>query len=201
LENYPANDSSWKYVETKSVLVKKGYTPPIHDFKITSMTGDDLTDKILSDTTYSFLLIAHKLDEANDSDIDKINELYDFAQRFGYGYYMLTASTPDQIVEWAENTGAEYKICTVDDVTLKTIIRSNPGMMLIKSGTIINKWAHRNLPSGDELGLPLSETQLGTIPPNKNSSKVLIPALILFVPLALLFAYERLKKRNNFLIT
>lgn len=196
LENYPANDPSWKFVDSKSVLVKKGYTPPIHDFTIVTTTGEDITQEVLSDTTYSFLLIAHKLDKANDSDVDKINELYDFSQRFGYGYYMLTASTPDQIVEWAENTGAEYKICTADDVTLKTIIRSNPGMMLIKNGTIINKWAHRNLPGRDVLNLPLNETQLGTIPPNKNVSKVLICAIILLAPLASLFIYERLKKRK-----
>ncbi len=197
LENYPANDPSWKFVDSKPVLVKKGYTPPIHDFTITTMTGEEITDLVLADTTYSFLLISYKLDKANDSNVDKINELYDYAQRFGYGYYMLTASTPDHIVEWAENTGAEYKIGTTDGTTLKTIIRSNPGMMLIKNGTIINKWAHRNLPNGEILEKPLNETALGTIPPNKDVQKVLYCVIILIAPLALMFVLDRIRSRKK----
>ncbi len=197
LENYPVNDPSWKFVDSKSSLVKKGYTAPIHDFTITTMTGEDITDMVLADTTYSFLLISYRLDKANDADADKINELYDYAQKFGYGYYMLTASTPDQIVEWAENTGAEYKICTTDGITLKTIIRSNPGVMLIKNGTIINKWPHRNSPNGDILELPLNETKLGTIPPNRDAQKVLYCAIILLAPLALIFTLERIRSRKE----
>ncbi|MDR1371164.1 MAG: DoxX family protein [Dysgonamonadaceae bacterium] len=201
LDNYPADDPSWKFIDSKSILVKKGYTPPIHDFTITTITGDDITDNVLADTTYSFLLISYRLDKANDSDVDKINELYDYAQRFGYGYYMLTASTPDQIVEWAENTGAEYRICTTDGITLKTIVRSNPGMMLIKNGTIINKWAHRNLPVDSRLELPLNETGLGEIAPDKDVQKVFCCAIILMTPLALLFMLDRIrskKKKINF---
>ena len=197
LDNYPADDPSWTFVDSKSVLVEKGYTPPIHDFTITTMMGDDITDVVLADTSYSFLLVSYRLDKANDSDADQINELYDYAQKFGYGYYLLTASTPDQIVEWAENTGAEYRICTTDAITLKTIVRSNPGMMLIKNGTIINKWAYRNLPDGDVLESPLNETTLGAIPPNKDIQKVLYCALILIVPIASIFALERIRSRKK----
>ncbi len=197
LENYPANDPTWTFVDSKSVLVKKGYTPPIHDFTITTMTGEEITDLVLMDTTYSFLLISYRLDKASDSDADKINELYDYAQKFGYKYYMLTASTPDQIVDWAENTGAEYKICTTDGITLKTIIRSNPGMMLIKNGTIINKWAYRNLPNGNILELPLNETSLGTIPPNRDIQNVLYCAIMLIAPLAIIFALDRIRSRKK----
>jgi uncharacterized membrane protein YphA (DoxX/SURF4 family) len=56
LNNYPANDTAWKFIDQKSVLLKKGYQPPIHDFSITSMNGVDLTQKVLSDPGYSVLL-------------------------------------------------------------------------------------------------------------------------------------------------
>ena len=197
LDNYPANDPSWTFVDSKSVLKEKGYTPPIHDFTITTMIGDDITDEILADTSYTFLLVSHKLDKANDADADKINELYDYAQKYNYGYYMLTASTPDQIIEWAENTGAEYRICTTDEITLKTIVRSNPGMMLIKNGNIINKWAYRNLPDGDAIESPLNETSIGAIPPNKDVQKILYCTIILIVPIALVFALERIRSRKK----
>ena len=61
LSNYPAEDTTWKFVDQKSVLIKKGYKPPIHDFIITSMNGEDLTKKILSFSGYSVLMISRKL--------------------------------------------------------------------------------------------------------------------------------------------
>ncbi|MDR0681206.1 MAG: DoxX family protein [Dysgonamonadaceae bacterium] len=146
IDNYPKEDSGWVFVDTKSKLIKKGYEPPVHNFTITTEQGYDITDEILADDNYTFLLIAHKLEKASDSNIDKINEIYDYAKQNGYNFICLTASLPSQIKEWKENTGAEYPFCTMDDVTLKTIIRSNPGLMLIKKGTIINKWPSRKIP-------------------------------------------------------
>ncbi len=65
LENYPANDTSWKFVDQKSVLIKKGYVPPIHDFSITAPDGQDLTDEILTNPGYSLLMISKKIKEAD----------------------------------------------------------------------------------------------------------------------------------------
>ncbi len=197
LDNYPANDSTWKFVDSKSKLIKKGYQPPIHDFTITTSDGGDLTHEVLADTSYTFLLIAHKFEKASDSNVDRINEIYDFSQQFGYRFYALTASTADQITEWVENTGAEYEICTTDDITLKTIIRSNPGLMLLKKGVIINKWAHRNLPSGAMLSRPLNEAPWGQIPPNRNVQKVILCLGALFIPLALLFIFDFITYRRK----
>ena len=64
INNYPANDTSWKFIDQKSVLVKKGYKPPIHDFSITSPGGEDLTQKVLSNPGYTVLMISKKLNEA-----------------------------------------------------------------------------------------------------------------------------------------
>ena len=55
LNNYPANDTSWKFIDQKSVLIKKGYKPPIHDFSITGAEGEDLTQKsLVKSGIYSF---------------------------------------------------------------------------------------------------------------------------------------------------
>jgi hypothetical protein len=146
IDNYPKEDSGWSFVDSKSKLIKKGYEPPVHDFVITTEQGDDITDEILADENYTFLLIAHKLEKANDSHIDKINEIYDYAKQHGYNFICLTASIPSEIQRWKENTGAEYPFCTMDDITLKTIIRSNPGLLLIKKGTVLNKWPNGRIP-------------------------------------------------------
>ena len=84
LDNYP--DSTWTFVEARTVVKEKGYEPIIHDLSITSLeTGEDLTDSILSDKGYTFLLVAHHIEAADDSNIDLINEIYDYSVEHGYG--------------------------------------------------------------------------------------------------------------------
>jgi len=199
LENYPADDPEWTFVDSKSELIKKGYTPPIHDFTITTLEGDDITDIVLEDTSYTFLLISYKLEKANDSNVDNINEIYDFSQQYNYPFYCLTASEDKQINNWIENTGAEYPICTTDEITLKTIIRSNPGLLLLKKGSIVNKWPQRDLPQNELLKAPLNQTILGETPPNREMEKTLTAAGILFIPLIVIsisdFLYFRRKKK------
>ena len=64
----------------------------------------------------------------------------------GYQFYCLTSSPDSDIEDWQERTGAEYPFCLMDDITLKTMIRSNPGLMLLKNGVVINKWSVNSLP-------------------------------------------------------
>ena len=91
LDNYP--DSTWTFVESRTILKEKGYEPPIHDFSMMSLdTWEDITDSVLSDKGYTFLLVAHRIEGADDSNIDLINEIYDYSVEHGYGFYALTSS-------------------------------------------------------------------------------------------------------------
>lgn len=160
LENYP--DSTWKYIETRTILKEKGYEPSIHDFSMQSLdTGEDITDSVLLDKDYTFLLVAPRIENADDSNIDLINEIYDYSVEHGYGFYALTSSPDNEIELWRDKTGAEYPFCQMDDITLKTIIRSNPGLMLIKDGTILNKWSDNQLPDEYVLSDSLDKLELG----------------------------------------
>ena len=94
--------------------------------------GTDLTEEILNDSSYTFLLIAPWLHIADDSGMDLINEIYDYSIEHGYRFLCLTASTEEDIAAWQENTGAEYPFALMDEITLKTIVRSNPGLVLLK---------------------------------------------------------------------
>ena len=90
-EDYP-EDTAWHFVESRTVLVKEGYVPPVHDFSImTWPDGEDITEQVLSDKGYIFLLISPYLEFADDSNIDRINELYDYCGEHGYAFYCLTA--------------------------------------------------------------------------------------------------------------
>ena len=160
LDNYP--DSTWTFVEARSVLVEKGYEPPIQDFNVQSLeTGEDLTGRILADTNYVFLLVMHRVEEADDSNIDLINEIYDYSVEHGYAFYALTSSSVEAIELWSDRTGGEYPFGIVDDIVLKTIIRSNPGLLLLKGGTILNKWSDNDIPDEYMLTGPLDDIPLG----------------------------------------
>ena len=90
IDNYP--DSTWTFIDKRLVIKEKGYEPPIHEFLITEqITGKDITESLLTDMNYTFLLIAHRIEEADDSIIDLINEIYDYSVEHGYGFYCLTA--------------------------------------------------------------------------------------------------------------
>ena len=139
LDNYP--DSTWTFVESRTILKEKGYEPPIHDFSMMSLdTWEDITDSVLSDKGYTFLLVAHRIEGADDSNIDLINEIYDYSVEHGYGFYALTSSPEDEIELWRDKTGAEYPFCQTDDITLKTIIRSNPGLLLVQTIGYVLLW-------------------------------------------------------------
>ena len=202
LDDYPS-DTLWKFVDSKTELVKEGYEPLIRDFFIEDIkTGDDLTQDILSDTSYVFLLIAYDLHNADDGNIDLINGVYDYCVENGYRFYCLTASSDDEILRWQDNTGAEYDFCRADDIALKTIIRSNPGLMLLKRGVIYNKWSHNTIPSESELCGRLEDIPVGQMADNGRWQTwvdlcvwYVLPLCLVVVIEVAMFSYRR--KRNN----
>ena len=200
IDNYP--DSTWTFVDSKLVVVEKGYEPTIHDFEIRRWEDmEDITEQVLSDENYTFLLVAHQLSLADDSAIDLINELYDYSLMHGYAFYCLTASGEEDILRWQENTGAEYPFCIMDDITLKTMIRSNPGLMLLKEGTVIRKWSKNSFPDEYQLNGPLDELPLGVI--DYRSFAIRAVQVVAWFVFPLLFCcmadlmWERYRKRTR----
>jgi triosephosphate isomerase len=196
VDNYP--DSTWTFVSAETLVVEKGYEPPIHDFVMESMeTGEDITDEVLDDPGYTFLLVMHRTEEANEGFIDLINELYDYSLEHGYKFYALSSSSVDVIEQWRDRTGAEYPFCIMDDITLKTMVRSNPGLMLIKEGVILNKWADSQIPNEFQLTDRLEELPLGVI---KNVSDLRTLGWVgvwFVVPLILIILIDRIFNRHN----
>ena len=191
--DYPYNDSTWVFKDTHQEILEKGYEPPIHDFSITDeKTGEDLTDSILTKDGYTFLLIAPVLERADDSNFGEIDAIYEYAKENGYGFYGLTASTDKAVKHWRDITGAEYPFYTMDGTTLKTIIRSNPGLVLLYKGTIINKWSHNDLPKQAELNAPLSLIEVGREPENETWTKIVLILICYIFPLTLLIVADRI---------
>ena len=185
----------------------EGEDSPYTEFFIESTDeGEDITEAVLGSQGYTFLLVAPHLENANDSQFDRLNSIYEYCLENGYQFYCLTASTHKGIGRWQDITGAEYPFCNTDETTLKTVIRSNPGLLLLNDGVIIRKWSHNTLPSDEELGARLEDSPLGRLP-NDNAAEKILWILTWFVlPLVLLTIADRLwawskwlrrKKKNN----
>lgn len=187
IDNFPASDTTWVFVDSRTHVKEKGYEPPIHDFSILSQEdGIDLTDLVLDDEGYTFLLVAPQLSMADDSNMDLINEVFDYSLEHNYRFLCVTASSDEDIATWQENTGAEYPFALMDDITLKTMIRSNPGLILLKKGVVVNKWSDGNLPDEYQLSAPLDKLPIGQLN-RKTVTHKIVEVVVWFVAPLLLF--------------
>ncbi len=136
LENYP-KDSAWTFVRQKSKLVKQGYVPPIHDFEIMNMDYEDVTWDILESEEPVTLVIMYDLDKTDTKQIEKV--------KTSQPDYILTGAMSESIEAFCEQYGLEEeRFCTADPIMLKTIVRANPGVIVVQNGNIIDKFNIRN---------------------------------------------------------
>lgn len=149
--NFPWQDSTWVYVDTESIKIKEGYTPPIHDFSISNDESGDITDMVLNDPNYTFLLVVKDIDRINEESLPKIQDLSIFALEKNHSFIAITASGLQECEEFKANHDLPVDFYNTDEIQLKTIIRSNPGLLLLKDGTILNKWHYNDFPAVEEL--------------------------------------------------
>ena len=187
LEEFAADDlptdTAWHFVERVESAVPSSST--IRNFFIYD-GEDDITEAILSDPGYTFLILSPSLAVAESSAIDKIDELYDYTREYHYNLYCLTASTLEEIVEWQDNTGADYPFYSMDASTLRTIMRGNPGIVLLHDGVIVKKVRPAHLPGEAEWNAPIDQLPFGQLSPYTHLRPLLTLLVIFFVPMLLL---------------
>ncbi|RZT00014.1 BT_3928 family protein [Aquimarina brevivitae] len=134
--SYPDVDGEFIGVETTTI--KEGYVPPIHDFSITSLDGQDYTDEFLAQKNV-ILVIMYNLVKSEAEGLRAIKEPIDRAMELGYTVIGLTASSEEDIKEVKDTFNLNFDFYTTDETALKTVIRSNPGIVQLKEGTIVDK--------------------------------------------------------------
>lgn len=145
LNNYPKGDSTYVFVRQNSRLVKKGYEPPIHDFEIMNADYEDITYDILESEQPVTLVIMYDLSKSDKAQYARLEGLYAQCAFGGNPMYILTGSGTDDILAFSlEHSEWSEIICTCDPVTLKTIVRANPGVIVVQNGTIVDKYNLRN---------------------------------------------------------
>lgn len=150
-EDYPWQDTdNWEFESMESNLISEGYRPPIKSFSVETRDGENIYDFFLYDQEYVFMLIAYDINKSTRKNQKSINELASWAISEGYSFICLTSSLFDDCDRFAEETGAPYEFFHADEIDLKTMIRSNPGLLVLKGGTIVAKYSRNQIPSVED---------------------------------------------------
>lgn len=146
LNNLP--DSTWKFVSQETKLISEGYKPPIHDFVILTAEFEDITNEVLSYEGITYLIIMYDLNKTSEKGIEKVKAFTDEKQKQpGVKVYALTASSASEVQEFKTKYGLSFPFYKTDPITLKTMIRANPGVMKLVDGTVKDKWNWRDVRS------------------------------------------------------
>lgn len=149
-------DDNWEVMgEPSSRLVKKGYEIPITDLFISDMEGNDVTQEIITNPYYNFIVVSTYADKLNTADmiaLDRINStIRDLSTDYNLRATLLTASSSQVATSLDEEMDLMLEIFYADAVPLKSMVRSNPGVMLMRNGVVVKKWSKLNFPTKQEL--------------------------------------------------
>lgn len=146
-------DNDWKVVgNTESRLVKKGFTPKIRDLSISDAQGNDYTKELLANPFNNLIIVAYDLRAADDNAIGNLNALaVNLSQNYNTRTVLLTSSSAQFAGAYSKQHRLAFEIFYADDVPLKEMVRADPGVLLLKNGTIINKWHYHSVPKYDDL--------------------------------------------------
>lgn len=196
-DNYPWQDTlNWEYESSSERLVKKGYITPIHDLVIEHPTLGNITEEILEDDNHTILAVAYNLNQSATQYQPAINRLAEYAQEKGIRFYGLTSSSERDIEAYKKRNHVPYEFCTADEIQLKTMIRSNPGVIILREGTILDKWAGKDVLEVKEL----QDTNLTAycVYSREQMQRIyLVYSIILLFFVAYLLIPRRKGKRNN----
>lgn len=133
--SYPEVEGEYIGVETK--VIKEGYEPPIHDFSI-EREGEDFTEQMLQEENL-IMIVAYDLELAEDEGVAKLKTMSDKAIKNGYTVIGMTASGEDSQQYLKDTYKLNFDFYFCDETALKTIVRSNPGILKLSKGTVIQK--------------------------------------------------------------
>lgn len=144
-------DVTYDYVDSRTEVTKKGVEPKIKDFSISSLDGSDYTQDIIENPEYNFLLICYDLDKADTDAFGKINDFEALCKQDSVTFVALTSSGKETIEKFKSDVKTNVAFYNTDGTVLKTMIRSNPGLMLLKGGTVIDMWHYHSFPSYNDV--------------------------------------------------
>lgn len=144
---YPWDDSTWVYVDRRIEVKEAGVPSPVQDFRLMDRDGVDITADVLSADQPVLLIVAKNIDKAATGCLPAIKQLTDEAYAKSWYVYGATATGLDEVEAFRHEHQLAFDFVTCDEVTLKTMIRSNPGVVLLKDGRVMGQWHCNDVPT------------------------------------------------------
>ncbi len=159
VDSYPYDDTTWVFIDSETRVLKEGYVPPLQTFALMLPESDDnVAGEIVGQSGAVFFMITPELSQIPESVILPLAELAEKARQKDIPFYCLTSSGLTEMKAFDEAHKTMFTYLQSDETTLKTIIRSNPGLMMLYDGTITAKWHYNNLPPSGIMHNPLAYT-------------------------------------------
>ncbi len=186
---YDIPDESWMFIDAI-------YYNDAANLSSEPRAPEDITDLVLADDRYTFFIISWDVESAKRVNQDSLNNLYDYCEANDMPCLFLTASTEETVREYIKQTGAPFEFYSTDPITLKTMVRSNPGIMLVKKGTVLDKWHINDVPNVHKLQDRLVANSLSKQVKQSNiwlSWTLGLAAFLIFLLTVILISYLKRK--------
>lgn len=193
IDNLP--DSTWTFVDAETILISEGYVPLTSDFTITDKNGDFITDEILELPGYMVFIISTDITKVNRKEMAEINSLYAYSKAHDIHCMVLTSSGYNDIETTLSETGTDFDTYFTDATVLKSMIRSNPGIMLLNNATILKKWSNHDIPSVEEFEQIITE-DMNLVISGYNSREKWITILLSLIILCIIGVFAFMTNKN-----
>jgi len=150
-KNLPYKDTVlWKkleFVKQNKKVIQEYKEAPIHDFMIDDEAKNDFTEVIIDNPKFQYILVSYDLEKADKDVLKKIIPFYNECKRDSIGFAVLSGSDFSVINVLKNSNNLPYPFYTVDQTALKSVVRSNPGLVLLKDGVVVDKWHYNDFPT------------------------------------------------------
>ncbi|MEY3983136.1 MAG: hypothetical protein RL160_693 [Bacteroidota bacterium] len=143
-----AKKAGWTYQRRKDKIIVPAFKPPIHDLEVTDPeTGMSMLDSMLDSKGYKLIIVSAILEKARAQAAQKdLNTLAEAWTKAGHAVWALTGSEQGTQKAYRQEHGVPYRFYNTDGTVLKTMIRSNPGVLLLQGSKVLAKWPASNIP-------------------------------------------------------
>lgn len=149
--DYPFNDSvwmsQWEFIDSRTY----DPNPRLHNLHITDSENQDVTSLIIENPDFQIIFVSFDLEKMNLKNLDRIKGILTGSDSLGVSSVFLTSTLPEIGEQFIHEKGLDTYIYFADDTELQAMIRSNPGLVLMRGGTVISKWHKNDIPGFDEL--------------------------------------------------
>lgn len=172
----------------------------IHNDNYKTKYGENIVDDVLNSRKYTFLVVSTKLSDMNSKYIKDLVELQKYCNKYNYDFYLLTSSTDLDIANFIKDHNINFNFYSTDETTLKTIIRSNPGVLLIKEAVVLNKWADKDISKIYKIDNDLNANALTCQQKYKDILLYISSTLLMFLFMALAYMFYKYLKDKKYII-